>query len=221
MRTPTDTAAPPPPRRRELGKADRRRRLFDAAMRLYVERGYDAVTVEQITDAAGVAKGTFFNYYPTKSHILLEYHARVLAEALAAGARMRGTSARVLFGRFLRKIAAIARRDGPAFDLLVRQVLAQPQLSAADERSAPAVLDLYGRFLAAGVASGEVRPDVDANLASVVVGDLWTGTILEWVFGGRSFRLERRLLEKLDLLFQGLAAGEKKKARAATGRPGP
>ena len=194
------------PNRRERGKAERRRRLFDTAMRLYVERGFDAVTVEQITEVADVAKGTFFNYYPTKTHVLLEYHGRIATEALAAGGRLQGGSARGLFGRYLKKMAAIARREGPAFDLLVRQVLAQPQLSAADEGTAPSILDLYVRFLRTGIATGELRPDLDLHLTSLVIGDVWTGTILEWVFLGHSFPLQRRLLRKLDLLFDGLCA---------------
>ena len=201
--TPGRTTAP---NRRERGKADRRRRLFDCAMRLYVEHGFDAVTVEQITAAADVAKGTFFNYYPTKTHVLLEYHAKIAEEALAAGERMSGDRARALFGRFLRKMASIARRDGRAFDVLVRQAVAQPQLSAADEQTAPRTLALYGRFLRTGVEAGELRPDLDFHLASLLIGDLWTGTILEWTLGGHGFSLQQRLIAKLDLLFDGLCA---------------
>ena len=209
MSTDTNPGTAMTPTRRERGKADRRRRLFDAAMRLYVGRGFDDVTVEQITAAADVAKGTFFNYYPTKAHVLLEYHEQITAEAVAAGERLRGASSRSLFVRFLRRMASIARREGPAFELLVRQVVAQPQLSAADERSAPRILKLYDRFLQAGIAAGELRRDLDTHLASLVIGDLWTGTILEWVFGGRSFSLDQRLRRKVDMLFDGLCQGRR------------
>ena len=201
-----DTAPTASPGRRERGKADRRRRLFDAAMRLYVQRGFDAVTVEQITAAADVAKGTFFNYFPTKTHVLLDYHARFAREVLAAGEKLHGTSARDLFGRFFGKAAAVARRGGPAFDLLVRQTIAQPQLNVADEDAAPRTLRLYGRFFQTGIDAGEVRPDLDLELASYVVGDLWTGTLLEWVFSGHAFALGPRLRRKLDLLVDGLGA---------------
>src|SRR4029453_15315632 len=112
----------------------------------------------QITAAADVAKGTFFNYFPTKTHVLLDYHARIAAEGLGAGERLRGTCARGLFGAFFRKMAALARREGAAFDLLLRQVVAQPGLSAADESVAPRTIALYSRFLRAGIDSGELRP---------------------------------------------------------------
>ncbi len=58
---------------RERRKADIRDRLFRAAFRQFGARGFNATTVEDITTAAGVAKGTFFNYFPTKEHLLTEF----------------------------------------------------------------------------------------------------------------------------------------------------
>jgi len=48
----------------------RRGDLLDAAARLFVERGYEATTVEDIARAAGVAKGTFYLYFRTKDQLL-------------------------------------------------------------------------------------------------------------------------------------------------------
>jgi AcrR family transcriptional regulator len=59
--------------RRERHKADIRLRLFRAALTLFAARGFAATTVEDITQAADVAKGTFFNYFPTKEHLLMEF----------------------------------------------------------------------------------------------------------------------------------------------------
>jgi AcrR family transcriptional regulator len=205
---PTIARPPSQPRvsRRERNKADRRRRIFDAAMRLFVGHGYELVTVEEIAAAADVGKGTFFNYFPTKTHVLLEYHARIVREALDTGERLRGPNARTLFKQFMRKMAGVARRDGAMFDLLVRQALTQSELVASDQQVGPRVIALYSRFLRAGIESRELRAGLDLELVSLVIGDLWTGTILEWSFGNRSFALARRLEDKLDLLFDGLCA---------------
>ena len=56
--------------RRERRRTETREKLFRVALRLFSERGFVATTVEDITDAADVGKGTFFNYFPSKEHVL-------------------------------------------------------------------------------------------------------------------------------------------------------
>src|ERR1035438_2279696 len=74
--------------RRERRSAELRDRLFQAALQLFARKGYSETTVEDITNAADVGKGTFFNYFPSKEHILAAFGntqiARVQAGADAA-----------------------------------------------------------------------------------------------------------------------------------------
>ena len=56
--------------RRARRGSETRERLFRAAMNLFREHGFHNTTVEDITNAADVGKGTFFNYFPSKEHIL-------------------------------------------------------------------------------------------------------------------------------------------------------
>src|SRR5215469_10991064 len=58
------------PGRRERRRAETREKLFRVAMQLFAERGFFATTTEDITEAADVGQGTFFNYLPTKQHVL-------------------------------------------------------------------------------------------------------------------------------------------------------
>src|SRR6201993_3188849 len=56
--------------RRERRAAETRLKLFRSALQLFAERGFPNVTVEDITEAADVGKGTFFNYFNSKDHVL-------------------------------------------------------------------------------------------------------------------------------------------------------
>lgn len=67
-RTPThrSTDAAPPEGRRAQNRRTTREALVTAALRLFGERGFDAVTVDEIAVAAGVSRRTFFRYFPSK-----------------------------------------------------------------------------------------------------------------------------------------------------------
>src|SRR5271165_6409923 len=59
--------------RRERRSAELRERIFRTALALFAKKGYVETTVEDITEAADVGKGTFFNYFPSKEHILTAF----------------------------------------------------------------------------------------------------------------------------------------------------
>lgn len=71
--------------RRDRKRAETRERLFTEAMRLFAEKDFDAVTVEMITEAADVGKGTFFNYFENKEGVIgafFESQLSLLTDAL-------------------------------------------------------------------------------------------------------------------------------------------
>ncbi|HWD79900.1 MAG TPA: TetR family transcriptional regulator [Kribbella sp.] len=65
---------------RERKKQATRRMIADVATGLFVVRGFDAVTVAEIAEAAGVSKMTVFNYFPRKEDLYLDRHLDRLRE---------------------------------------------------------------------------------------------------------------------------------------------
>src|SRR5882757_1876145 len=95
---------------RERKKLQTAQALRVAAMKLFVEHGFDNVSVTQIADAAGVSNMTVFNYFPTKEDLVLrplEEHtdepARLIRTCLAERSGLRALHEFVL--------ACIARHD--------------------------------------------------------------------------------------------------------------
>ena len=81
---------PPSAGRRARRQAETRARILRAALDLFAKQGYSSTTVEQITDAADVGKGTFFNYFPSKEHVMAgfgEMQRGKVEQALLEGAR--------------------------------------------------------------------------------------------------------------------------------------
>ena len=111
-----------PPGRRERRRAATRERIFRAALHLFAERGFVATTVQDITEAADVGKGTFFNYFPTKEHLLAAFGEMQVAKvhAAAAEARRGDQHSRQLLSRLIHNLAEEPGRS----QALVRSLLA-------------------------------------------------------------------------------------------------
>lgn len=71
---------------RERKRRETARRIQNAGMRLFIERGYDATTLDDIAAAADISRRTFFHYFKSKDDILLSTQS-TRAEELAAALR--------------------------------------------------------------------------------------------------------------------------------------
>ena len=70
--------------RRDTNRRERTKALSDAAIALFLARGIEAVTIEDITATAGVAKGSFYRYFDDKVALVEALFAPVAANVLAA-----------------------------------------------------------------------------------------------------------------------------------------
>jgi AcrR family transcriptional regulator len=187
--------------RRERKKADVRDRLFKAALELFRRDGYDATTVGAITDAADVGKGTFFNYFPTKEHVLAAYHNEMTGQLLAllAARRFRSTSAalREAFRECGRWI-----EDDPEMARVVLRVLFNSSLVLdTDFANEERFVAWFREQLENGVRRGELRKDIDIDLVVELILNALSCTVQDWAFRGQAFDLETRLLAKAKFLF--------------------
>lgn len=80
---PSPTTAPSHQRR----KAERPQELLDAALSLFVEKGFAATRIDEVATRAGVSKGTLYLYYASKEELLKAVIAQRLSSQIAEGAR--------------------------------------------------------------------------------------------------------------------------------------
>ena len=179
-------------------------RIYEAAIDLFAASGPDAVTIEDIATAAGMARSSVFNHFPSKSLILASFFTRMTDEVIAEAraepprgfraamldlARIAGTHAT----RHRRIVAAIAGLTAPS----------QP-LAQAEQATDVAMLTHIKAHIEAGQACGEVRDDHAAHtLASLLLAVL-TASAHEWVAGGQRDDLCSLLSARFSLVLDGL-----------------
>ena len=65
---------------RDLQAQETRNRIFDVASRLIIKKGFDHVTLEEISKEAGIAKGLFYHYFRSKADIIIETYSIIDAD---------------------------------------------------------------------------------------------------------------------------------------------
>jgi AcrR family transcriptional regulator len=188
--------------RRERKKQETHHRLMGAALQLFREQGYDATTVEQIAEAADVAKGTFFNYFETKEAILpamAEWRLHQLEHVLLPE---RGAPpspvARIKLA--LRLVA----EDPLSHPVLTRRLFAARR-HRLDVRPAHALADLLAEQVCQAQAAGEIRADLDPAYVGGLIRALFFQQLIMWHCGHHPVPLPEMLDAAVDLLLDGIA----------------
>ncbi|MBY5571417.1 TetR family transcriptional regulator [Rhizobium leguminosarum] len=70
--------------RRERKRRQTRERIEQAAMTLFLQRGFEATTIEDITEAADVSKRSFFDYFPSKEEVVFAWQDAFAERLMAA-----------------------------------------------------------------------------------------------------------------------------------------
>ncbi len=202
-----DTAAPHSiPDRRQRRSAEIRERLFRAAFELFARKGFAETTVEDITEAADVGKGTFFNYFPSKDHILLAFGEMQLGKLESAIAEARQTNEPM--PEFLRSLGVRMTQEPTRNPSIIRALL-QAYLSTTPVRQG--MIDLQNRvhalhtqMIQLGQERGEIRGDLPAAEIAHVFRQTIFGTLLVWSLYGDA-TLHARIEAAFNLLWSGLA----------------
>jgi AcrR family transcriptional regulator len=200
------TAVALPRDRRQRRSAEIRERLFRAALQVFAEKGFIQATVEDITNAADVGKGTFFNYFPSKDHILLAFGEMQLAKLEAAVAESRSTNEPMPV--FLRSLGPRMTQEPTRNPAIIRALL-QGYLSTTPVREAMIEMQmrahaLHTQMIQMGQERGEIRNDLPAAEIANVFRQTIFGTLLIWTLYGDT-TLNDRMETAFQVLWSGLA----------------
>lgn len=197
--------------RRDRKRQRTRSEIYAAAMNLFLRRGFDAVTIDEICDVADVARATFFLHFANKDALLNEYGNRAneaLTELIAAS----HGSATATVKSALKMLAERAMQHPDVVRLHVREILSRPPMFDQSHKERETLVSLLAAVIARGQAAGEFRRKIEPVLAAVALCATYFALIYEWARRGGKLDVEGAIAQTLDIVLNGLS--EKKIKRS-------
>ena len=234
LRASTPAAVPAALRQRR--KEARPKELLDAALDLFVEKGFAATRSEEVASRAGVSKGTLYLYYPSKEELLKEVIRHNVVNQIAEGLEIvrafEGSSSELLaYVLHLWWERVGETRASGILKLMMSEVRNFPEIAQfwVDEVIAPAH-QMIAEIVEAGIARGEFRRVNVENTVHALVAPLLFLVMNKHSLGacvpGAKLDPQAVIGAQIDLVLHGLetaagaAAGKPAKAPAAARKRG-
>ncbi len=187
-------------------KRERRRaRIYTVAIDLFKRGGFQATTATDIAKASNVSRGTFFNYYPYKEAVLLDYGSEVMGRLRDhAEERLKNDVAplTVLY-EIWDRLADENTRERDLFPPLAYEVMnPNPERARTAYQALPLskVIELILRPMH---KAGQIRTDLSLKRISNLIADTYLMVALRWSAYGTDRSLQEEMRLALALLLEG------------------
>jgi AcrR family transcriptional regulator len=184
--------------------------LLEAAVRVFARKGFHQSRVGDIAEEAGVAHGLLYHYFRSKDEVLETIFRETWTQLVADTQRIElaGVPLREQLRRFARIYLGSWLVTPELVRVLVREVARSPEVGdRVDEIRG--LFQALQRIIEAGRDRGEVRSDVDAQIAAWAVYGALEEILTGWVLGqlpGEEDDVERAVATVVDVAHAGLAA---------------
>ncbi|MEW6412060.1 MAG: TetR/AcrR family transcriptional regulator [Candidatus Zixiibacteriota bacterium] len=191
--------------------ADKKNRIYRVAINLFGEYGYDGLAIDQLCQQAGISKGSFFQYFPSKTHLLEfvilvfdDYLAKWIAEIRASETAVLARD-RLLYVYQAMVVNSKLFRDEERFFLFITGAMQHSAVALEGIDPQRHIYDYVGEIIERGVQTGEIRRDFEVETTAYLVSLIIEGLVR------RQFtdkKLYRRQTEEylVSFLFDGIKA---------------
>ena len=193
--------------KREIQKENRREEILRVAMDLFSKKGFELTTVEDITRAAHVAKGTFYNFFAKKEDVLLYFLDIEISKSTDE------------IQRKIKRLSTISEKIELLIATYIKYIFPNKEFSAVlikervmnlgtgSNRNELGLMKQLAELFDEAKQSGEVRDDVDSGHLAEMVFAIYTMYVIYWTNGFIKTKKQciERIREVSTLMLQGVA----------------
>ncbi|MBA2677387.1 MAG: TetR/AcrR family transcriptional regulator [Ktedonobacteraceae bacterium] len=196
----------------ELVISARRKQILDAATRVFAEKGFHRATIKEIARVAGIADGTIYTYFASKTDVLLEILKR-LNESTEREQQLMPESEqdiRAFFTSYLRQRMALLWPNIEVFQAVLPEMLVNEELRELYSQQVLApTFTVAEHYFQAQSGAGQLR-SIDAALTARAIAGMLFGLLTLQLLGDQVIAERWKELPEIltSLLFDGLLQGK-------------
>ncbi len=187
---------------RERQKIRRRNRIYQVAIALFKERGFVNTTATDIAKTAHVSRGTFFNYYPYKEAVLLDYGAFIVAKLneLVRTHVAAGLASEALLEEFWLELGRVTEEERDLIPPLTYELINPDPVRAKAAYEAMPLAKIIEGLLR---DTKKLRPDISLERISATLAYTFLMTALRWSAFHPNRPVQDELRKALTLVLDG------------------
>lgn len=169
------------PTNRDLQALETEKKVTDMAIKLVREHGYDRVTINQICNACGVAKGTFYSYFTSKKDIIIKLTSRFNKELSQLFIYDENLDAATLYKNAVTSYLNYVNKDGHAFTKSYVKAMIDEELATESTNTS---LELQKTFidkvLSKGLRDGDFQLNMSCDDFFTIFSATLMGVLTQW-----------------------------------------
>ncbi len=191
---------------RDLQAIETKKKIYDTAVRLLSEKGYDNTSVDDICSASGVAKGSFYHYFKKKSDIIVKTYDDVderISQEFETLPDDLGIVDKIIYAPMFQARYAIEKGLNYTTQIYRQQIDTEKAFFASNKR---AFISHIREAIQEGQDASLIRRDISAVELSQLVVAFSRGITYDWCLHDGCYDLVDRMEKAMRILMQSFMA---------------
>lgn len=176
---------------RQIAAAETRKKLVETAKKIICDKGLSNTSIDEITDACGVSKGTFYTYFNRKEDIVYELSEKMFDEILENAKKCEGTITEKLENYMVHFSRYIERGSLKLTQEWIKNVV-DSDMSDVGTKKLKKDISATNNLILSGIENNELSKDICVEAISDMINDLLYGQMLCWTLSGGAYSFEER-----------------------------
>ncbi len=193
--------------RRERKKRETRQKIFNAAIKLFKEHGFEATTIDMISEEADVARGTIFLHFTSKESILANWGYERLQEIEERRDEWDyGESCKQRVLRIYKILNEVNIQNYDFIKVLIESSMKHRKVLESEKNMYFELRELFADLIEEAQEKGRLKSKFNPLVAANMLENIYYNALYDWVRSEGAWPLEEIMEEKVSIVFEGLDA---------------